>query len=569
MMSNVRSYLFTLIALSICPLLSAAPVQPDKGAEKVRFTEITSLLDSGGNAFAYLDTAAWQGMIEKALNNVEESVTANLPTPDQKEIAKTGFAVTRNLINTLGITKIQGLGLSSIATGKGVFRNRVVLYHDPKMGNIWPMLGTKPVPLNMLKLMPANTVAANFATLDVNRLWKWLNTAPKTLNLPKMQPGVGTIANALRGIGADPEKLFASIDGQGALIVTMNPETHFPFPANGTTLQIPDTGIMWVFKLKDSTLFDLINQRIGQNSPNFQRTNTPELKMISMAIPLPVPIRLVPTIAFSHHYLFLATDKTMVQDALDTLNGKKTGLTATAEFKKLAGKMPKTGNHFHFFSAKMNKEIFALMEQRSHAQNIKPKQRAVLSTMLKNTPRDFAAYGVMENTPHGIVLTQNATHSISNMVLIQATNIPMMLLSSGLLPAITKAQARAQDTACSSHLKQIGMAVLLYAADNNGALPATFLELVQKAYIKDGKVWGCPARPTPGTSALTSDYVYVGAGLTDKAATPASTVIAYDRPGNHPNQVMNVLLLDGHVETVHAPNIETAAEQHGWRIGNR
>src|ERR1035441_693214 len=46
------------------------------------------------------------------------------------------------------------------------------------------------------------------------------------------------------------------------------------------------------------------------------------------------------------------------------------------------------------------------------------------------------------------------------------------ILAALLLPALSKAKARAQRTACLNNLKQINLAVQLYAGDNHDTLPA-------------------------------------------------------------------------------------------------
>src|SRR5438093_7677716 len=74
-----------------------------------------------------------------------------------------------------------------------------------------------------------------------------------------------------------------------------------------------------------------------------------------------------------------------------------------------------------------------------------------------------------------------------------AVSVVLILLSAG----YTLAQfARAQETAnrvkCSSNLRQIGQAMLLYANDNKGAYPRTIMD------INDPKpVWGTPYRDDP------------------------------------------------------------------------
>ena len=51
------------------------------------------------------------------------------------------------------------------------------------------------------------------------------------------------------------------------------------------------------------------------------------------------------------------------------------------------------------------------------------------------------------------------------------------ILAGLLLPALAKAKQRAQSVQCTSNMKQIGLAVRMWSADNNGRLPADFLSL--------------------------------------------------------------------------------------------
>ena len=77
------------------------------------------------------------------------------------------------------------------------------------------------------------------------------------------------------------------------------------------------------------------------------------------------------------------------------------------------------------------------------------------------------------------------------------------ILAGMLLPALSKARAKARDISCISQLRQIGMGIIQYADDNKLRLPAltrvydrsqvTFMtSLYRYGYVPEGNVFICP-----------------------------------------------------------------------------
>lgn len=122
------------------------------------------------------------------------------------------------------------------------------------------------------------------------------------------------------------------------------------------------------------------------------------------------------------------------------------------------------------------------------------------------------------------------------------------VLAGVILPmAATARPHRSPGSRCASNLSQLGKAMKMYAMDNDGTYPASFVSLTN--YMNHPKPYVCPHSGTKvgpiETVDLWADYMLV-TNLTERS--PPGLVHAYCRPGNHrDNKGINVLYLDGSV----------------------
>lgn len=164
------------------------------------------------------------------------------------------------------------------------------------------------------------------------------------------------------------------------------------------------------------------------------------------------------------------------------------------------------------------------------------------------------------------------------------------ILAGILLPALSRARESARKTACSSNLKQIGLALIMYSNENEETFPnsttvplaMTSFNLLYPNYISERKVFRCPSDNfvTVATNAVTVsqrgfhyDECSYGYDYLHSPADDPGVALAADRPGNTaaaaplgtnspnhggtvtdsatvdvPGRGQNIVYIDGHVE---------------------
>ena len=165
------------------------------------------------------------------------------------------------------------------------------------------------------------------------------------------------------------------------------------------------------------------------------------------------------------------------------------------------------------------------------------------------------------------------------------------ILAGLLLPALSRAREQVKRVTCASSLKQMGLALLMYADDYREALPyntdfmfSTALPkynegglalLVRNGYLNNPKLFICPStQDQPGTDC---SYLYLndlkktaGEDLLMQTATTTKIGLLADgaKSGitNH-QDFGNVLYGDGHVRGFTGPQWYRQNNQHGMSDG--
>ncbi|MBU1084505.1 MAG: type II secretion system protein [Candidatus Omnitrophota bacterium] len=110
-----------------------------------------------------------------------------------------------------------------------------------------------------------------------------------------------------------------------------------------------------------------------------------------------------------------------------------------------------------------------------------------------------------------------------------------------LLPAVKYSSSRMDKTICTNNLREMGLALYIYAEEHGGEFPPSIKALYEQGYLSDERITDCPANKDKGTPEQ-PDYIYT-AGLSAKSSS--NGVLLKDRAKNHSSEWKNVMRVDG------------------------
>jgi hypothetical protein len=462
-------------------------------AEKNSFEEVTAKLDKGGNFYLYLST-------EQALSKLSQAITmySNLFTqmPAPPDMGRDGiariFEVINNVIKDSGIEHISGLGVSSIAREQGFYYNKAVLHHyaGQNDGVLWTAFGKEAHPLKELDLLPENTAFAGYGDLDIPLLWQTIQKELKQLHLPQVDQALAQLPDQFKaGAGIALNDVLNSLGGGYGVIFTLDESQMVTLPIPTAPLQIPEPGLALFAKVKNDAIYTRLDQ-LSIGNPMVARTKLDGVNTISLAIPIPLPIHLKPTLARVGDYLFLTSSDGLLQEIMAVQSGKKSGYKATEEFKKLSQGVPAEGNRFSLMSAKLGKNLTQAVQGMMSAQT---GEMGALSKVMHDMMGSNSAalgYAVAANGAEGWEIVGNGNKSMATTALILPAVATVAIGAAMVLPALAKAKQKAQNISCVNNLKQIDLVKKLWATDHNKQATDTPTENDLLPYL-GGKVLTC------------------------------------------------------------------------------
>ena len=480
----MKKSLIIVIAIVVTAALSSIVTVVAINAQresKTSFYEVTDHLQKGGSLYLYLSTKEGISALKKQIKSLQK-VFSNLPvaTPENKKMIDKGAEFLSRLFSQSGISQISGIGLSSKKAKSGLYENRIFIHHYPqkKEGKLWTIFGTKPHTLNSLNFLPSDTIIAAFTDIDTNGIWKWITSDLKSSKIPELQQKFSEALNAATAIGIDINKLLSSTNGQIGIVITMDKQKSTTIPlGKDKAIKIPQPAVMIAIKVKDSTIFDLIQSKLIFSQNNIMNLATRTDSKGKKCLKLKMGIPYVPgtaAVVQSEGYLFIASNLDIINKALAVYLGKAKGVTDTLEFQTLAKNIPLSGNSFKFISPRIGKIITEIQKTNPLMKN---------DALAQNSK--IGLFSVSSTLKDGILCRSISTHGLAAPFLAGVTLVPAGVMAATLMPTLNKARNRARAISNTNRLRRIGLACIMYAQNNNNHYPRNVSQLTPKYVSAD------------------------------------------------------------------------------------
>jgi len=423
-------------------VLAPKPADSVKSSGKNSYAQVTAKLDAGGDLYFYLNAEKVMKTAKTFFEMIGKAAeTSASQSPADQAKATHVMAVISQFFENSGFSEISGLGASSVEMAPDLNHSKYVLYHRPDAGQglIWHLAQSKPRELSELKMLPADTVLAKFGEFQVDYLWSWLKKQLEAAKLSEALTAVQKAEGELLKTGIPLEKVLNSFSGRMGYVLTLNEKKMWTPPMGSSGLEIPEPALALVFSVKDSTIFDLLSQKL----PFAQTSEKDGWKKLQIPLP-PMPFTVEPIIAWKSDLLIIASNNVLFQSLLEAKESGR-GLTAGPEFKKYSERIPDLGNGFNYLSSRFFKTIQAVFNKVRPAETLK-KEEIEVSKMLNGLfSKEMALYAVQQNTDEGLVFFINHSFDLGLAAFLPASAAAGMI-SAIAIPNMMKMKEAANKT---------------------------------------------------------------------------------------------------------------------------
>lgn len=471
------------------------------------------------------------------------------------------LAIIETVMKQLGLDKIKSVTNRTGFSGSGVIADELISISQPLTGLFAAM---KPVSLDTFNMVDSNAVTVSAVNVDVAGIYDTVFNTIKTAageDFNEVEQGIAQMEERMQFKIRDG--LLASLNGKMLFYQT---------PANPASLS---GGFVVVIGLKDVKLWNnsiaAISKIVTGMSNSMVQFGTQEMNGRTLNTIAIVPLALaqiLPTWTIVGDNVVIGSSPTICIAAADQAApaARAKSIRNNEKFQKATANLPANILSLSYVDSKSQMtQAMTALQQFWPTATVLITQRTKISlpmilpnlTNIINDITPSVQYSFADE--QGIHSIYKGAGIESGMGLIAGAAFGAV--GAGIaLPAMTRARGQAQQVVSMNNLRQLSLALIMYATDN-GKFPDNFDQL-DKYINNKNKVLESPLKPAGFNG---PSYIYVS-GLSIDKKSPQNLVMIYENP-QYCSDTIATAFLDGHVERLTRKDfldkIKTTYEQLG------
>ncbi|MEN6575836.1 MAG: hypothetical protein ABFD90_05785 [Phycisphaerales bacterium] len=531
---------------------------------------VIGLNDAKGAAVKYLSQP--RSVTSASLAKVPGSGDALVITADVQRVRQLVGSIIReesgdedanlftSVVKSLGFNDVKACCIRAGFAGPDVVVNALLEAPTPATG---VFANCKPIDPAWFGAVDVRAVTASAVNWDLAGLYDTIMNAVKTAlpdEVEDIQQGIGEFESEAKL--RIREELLASLAG---------PMVSYTLPA-GAMVEAPMGGLVIAAKLKDAQAFEkamtalgefIVPQAEGMLQISEQKQDDGRTVHVWTIAPVAM-MGLMPTWSVSGDHVVIASGVELCNLGVNQLASKGAdgkSLLDAEGYKKVAAGLPQSLSSLSYVdSAVQFKQVMTQAQQFWPMATMLAMQQGVkLPAMLPSLTH------IIKDLGPSVDYCYAAPDGLRSLYRGPGIEVSLATVAGGVagvgvaMPALARAREQARTVASMSNLKQLGLAVIMYADDHDGKTPSDLEQA--KPYYRDSKILESPRKPDwfDGPS-----YIYIPDQTT--AGNVAGNIVAYENPEFGMDKVL-VLFLDGHVEAMDHDRFQSELEATYERLG--
>jgi prepilin-type processing-associated H-X9-DG protein len=462
--------------------------------------------------------------------------------------------VIATVLKESGLSDVKTLTMRAGFDGSEVVSGSFVEAPAPRTGLLAVL---KPVDPALLDMVDARAVTACVTNIDLAGVY---DTVMRTV---KAAAGEHS-ADVEKGIAAFEAQTKVSI--RKGLLESLGGPVIVYSVGIGAVPESPMGGLAVFVKLKDAALFEKTMTDLGsfvaaQSNGKLQvssETREDGTTVHTLVIPQLAMMGMTPAWSIAKDYAVIGSNAAMHDAAVKQMAATgedRKSIRDTAGYKEIASRLPENPVSLRYVDSRTRyTQAMAMLQQfwpmaamfATQAGLQLPPTLPQLGPIINDMK---PSYEVTWIAPDGLYSQYRGDGIEASLSSVAGAAVGLGVA----LPALAHARERAKEVASMSNLKQIGLAVIMYADDHDGNFPADLQGLGKYLGNSSERVLQSPRKPKGFTG---PSYIYIP-GQTMKVS--AQNILAYENPAFAGDKI-NAVFMDGHVEAMKPDQFREALE---------